>query len=166
MIDSRLFCWRPLGRAAIVLAAAALFTVASAQAQGRGRGKSGPPGGNSQQRMQTVGEWVEFEVKSDVEFPTRALKPVLRIGEHEFSRSRYPSDGRQDTLIFRIPKTDFEKLSAKDEVTVFYALSPPRVTPGGERIKAQPEARGAGWGFGKLKKEMLDQPSPPDGEPE
>lgn len=166
MVQSRLPYARLLRRASIVLAAAGLIAIGSAEAQGRGGGKSRPQNGNSQQRIETVGDRVEFEVKSDVEFPTRALIAVLRIGEHEFSLSRYPSDGRQDTLIFEIPKADFDKLSANDEVTVFYALSPPQVTASGERIKARPESRQGGWAFGKLKKEMLDQPAPPDEAPE
>ena len=80
------------------------------------------------QRIQTVGAGIEIELSSARQFPVRAQMVVLRIGEHEFVRSRYPADGRLNTLIFTLTPAEFATLSNGDPVRVQYgrgrAVSP------------------------------------------
>ncbi len=86
---------------------------------------------NRMVRVATVGEIVEIELSSTVPFPTRALRPVLRIGSQEFLLSRNPDDGRLDTLIFTVPAVDFPSLNAGDDVVLYHGQVPPAgMSPG------------------------------------
>lgn len=86
---------------------------------------------NRMVRVATEGEIVEIELSSTVPFPTRALRPVLRIGSQEFLLSRNPDDGRLDTLIFTVPAVDFPSLNAGDDVVLYHGQVPPTgMSPG------------------------------------
>ncbi len=106
---------------------------------------------NRQVRIETKDSWVEVEVTSSRPFPVRALRPVLRIGTRDFMLSRHGGDERMNTLIFRIPASDFAQLRAAAAATVFYASGTPAAG-------AVPETGGQVWDFGKFRKELLDQP--------
>lgn len=105
---------------------------------------------NRQVRLTTTDDAIEFELWSIEPFPTRALFSVVRIGDRDFSSSRYPEDGRLNSLIFMIPHEDFDLLSSEDLVAVYYggAGSPPTgpVVPD----PTNP------WNFGGFKKGLLD----------
>lgn len=108
-----------------------------------------------QVRLTTAEEWIEFELWSVEPFPARALYPVVRIGIHDFSRSRYGDDGRLNTLVFLIPVEEFELLSADDRVWVYYggAGAPP--------LDFVPDDTSP-WSFGRFRKDLLDCPSTRD----
>ncbi len=78
---------------------------------------------------------------------------MLRIGEREFSSSRYPPDGRLDTLIFSIPHGEFDLLRQGDAVWVYYggAGSPPPA----EFVPASSDP----WSFGGFEKRLIDCPA-------
>ena len=110
-----------------------------------------PDAVNVQQRIATTDDGVEFEVRSAEPFPVRALFPILRIGDHEFSRSRYPDDGSLNTLIFPIPAEEFAELRDGDLVVVHHGLLEPAFDVG--------EIVTDGWNvwtFGKLNLDLLD----------
>jgi hypothetical protein len=151
----------------ILLIVGGLFMASAASAGKRGE-ETTDEGSviNEQRRIETMEKWIEIEVRSSRPFPVRALPPVLRIGNREFSRSRHPDDGRLDTLIFRIPLEDFAELTSKDPVTVFYALSPGRKTEEGGWTAAVPDSAGPARSFGTLQKELLDRPAPEADDPQ
>lgn len=85
------------------------------------------------------GEGVEIELSSKREFPVRNEIVVLRIGNYEFTLSRYPESGDIHRLIFTLSSKQFAQVVSGDPVKVYYGL-------GGES--------GAGdvWNFGRLNK--------------
>ena len=113
------------------------------------------PATNRQQRLTTTEHGVEIELWSAEPFPVRALPPMLRIGSEVFSRSRYPDNGRLDTLLFLIPANRFETLTSDDSVVLYYGDPPAE------------DAAGVGtdgwsvWTFGNLRKGLLDCPVQP-----
>lgn len=98
-----------------------------------------PKPGHSQQQavaaadlhvtIRRVGSDVEVEVTAPEPFPDRAMPPVLIIGDKAFGRSRSPSDGRTDTLIFTIPSQDFDALADNSDVSLSYLSSAARLSP-------------------------------------
>jgi len=108
---------------------------------------------NRQVRLTATDEWIEFEFWSSEPFPVRALFPVVRIGTRDFSRSRYGDDGRLNTLIFFIPREEFDLLNPDDLVWVYYggAGSPPP-------SDFVPDVSDP-WSFGSFNKRLLDCPT-------
>ncbi len=92
-------------------------------------------------RATSVVPGVEIELYSPRGFPATDARPVLRIGAQEFIISRYPDDGRLDTLIFSLPTQAFSHLQDGTPVMVYY--SPGSVTHH--------------WEFGKLNKRRLNR---------
>ena len=109
---------------------------------------------NRQVGLTAIGEWIEFELWSSEPFPTRALFPVVRIGLRDFSRSSYGPDGSLNTLIFFIPREEFDLLSPDDPVWVYYggAGRPPH-------LDYLPDAANP-WSFGSFRKGLVDCPAP------
>jgi hypothetical protein len=68
---------------------------------------------------------VEIEVFSDDRFPVRNELAVLRIGDDEFSLSRYPDSGDTRTLIFTLTAEEFDRTRDGDPVTVQYGRGEP-----------------------------------------
>lgn len=114
---------------------------------------------NEQTRIETRENGVEIEIRSSRSFPVRALPPVLRIGDLDFTLSRNSDDGRLDTLIFLVPTEEFADIDPENgPMQVLYALSiESQVTRSG-RPEAVPEPGGLVWDFGTLRKELLDDP--------
>lgn len=107
------------------------------QAQGRG---SATPVSNEVRDLRAVGPFVEIELHSSREFPVRNEVVSIRIGNTEFTRSRYPDDGRLDTLIFMLTPAEFDQAPDGQTMTVQYGKRP---------------AKGLQWNFGRLKKSSL-----------
>ena len=133
---------RRLAFAALVLTSLMLVTPV--------RATEPPPSGQAGEAnaiiaIRAVPDGIEIEVRSDRPFPARALPAVLVIGEREFHGSRYPRDGRKNTLIFLLSREEFAGVSSGDLVTVKY----------GRGRAASPRAL---WGFGPLDKSMLGDP--------
>ena len=63
---------------------------------------------------------VEITLFSSRGFPVRNEKQVLRIGEHEFLRSRYGADGDLHTLTFLLTRGEFGATTPEDSVVVQY----------------------------------------------
>jgi hypothetical protein len=82
---------------------------------------------------------IEIEVWSPDPFPVRALSPVLRIGQREFTLSRHPDGGDLHTLIFILTVEEFGRVSSGEDVTVHYG-SP-----------------GHAWAFGRLDKSRVSR---------
>lgn len=104
-----------------------------------------PEGGSQQSKLATTpasgsaalratvrptGRTVEVEVSSNQPFRDTALVPVLVIGDHVFSSSRNPPDGRLDTLIFSIDKAEFDALPDATDISVGYLAPSARLTAG------------------------------------
>jgi hypothetical protein len=82
---------------------------------------------------------VDINLTSNREFLPAGEMLILRIGNAEFSNSRYNSSGETSTVIFTLTAEEFAALSQGDEVVVQYG-------------------RGAGmapWNFGRIDKKML-----------
>jgi hypothetical protein len=93
-------------------------------------------------RIKTVGSMVEVEFASDQEFTPRDALIELHLGENVYSRSRAPSDGSLNRIIFVVPADEFaSKVNDGDPVWIDY--------------RGQQE-RGQTWNFGKLNKRQLD----------
>jgi hypothetical protein len=84
---------------------------------------------------------VEIELISTRAFPVRNELAVLRVGDGEFTLSRYPEDGHTNTLIFTLTTKEFARLANGDPVTVQYGRG----------------LSGGGWDFGPLDKNLLDK---------
>ena len=63
---------------------------------------------------------IELTVRNTDNFTVGALPYVLKIGDARFRRSRSPSDGALDTLIFLIPRDTFNQLNEGDLVDLGY----------------------------------------------
>ena len=63
---------------------------------------------------------IELTVRNTDNFTVGALPYVLKIGDARFSRSRSPSDGALDTLIFLIPRDTFNQINEGDLVALGY----------------------------------------------
>jgi hypothetical protein len=108
----------------------ALFTFSAVAAE---------PAVNTISGIRTVESGVEIELHSSRPFPMRNQITVLRIGDKEFTKSRYPKDGNLDTLIFKLTPDEFGQLANGDPVRVQY----------GRGVKADY------WDFGTLNKRLL-----------
>jgi hypothetical protein len=82
---------------------------------------------------------VEIELNSNREFLPAGEMLILRIGNTEFSASRYNASGETTTVIFTLTAAEFAGLSQGDTVTVQY----------GSGMGA------AAWNFGHVDKNML-----------
>ena len=98
-----------------------------------------PEAVNVVKAVRAVDRTVEIELQSAQEFTVRAEITILRIGKKEFTKSRYPADGRLDTLIFTLTLDDFEALPDRAAMTVGYG-----------RQETSPR-----WNFGQLNKAQL-----------
>ena len=103
---------------------------------------------NRQVRLTRAGDWIEFAVWSREPFPMRALFPVMRIGDHEFSRSSYADADGLNTLVFFIPQEDFESLESGDPVSVYYGVAD-------AQLRSDLESSNP-WSFGPFNKDLLD----------
>ena len=93
---------------------------------------------------------IEIELQSSREFPVRDQIVVLRIGTRDFLRSRSPSDGSLNTLIFMLTPDDFSQLADGDAMSVRYGLDY------SDQPSAQPSGTdNARWDFGPLNKALL-----------
>jgi hypothetical protein len=63
---------------------------------------------------------VEIEIASNQPFPVRNELQVLRIGDREFLRGRYPKNGDTNRLIFTLSDREFGQVSSGEEVSVQY----------------------------------------------
>jgi hypothetical protein len=82
---------------------------------------------------------VEISLTSNREFLPAGEMLVLRIGNTEFSTSRYNSSGETSTVIFTLAAEEFAAVSQGDEVVVQYGSG----------------AGAAPWNFGHIDKKML-----------
>jgi hypothetical protein len=82
---------------------------------------------------------VEISLTSNREFLPAGEMLILRIGNTEFSTSRYNSSGETSTVIFTLAAEEFAAVSQGDEVVVQYGSS----------------AGAAPWNFGHIDKKML-----------
>lgn len=85
---------------------------------------------------------VEVVVNSAVPFPVRDELAVLRMGNQNFTLSRYPETGDTHTLVFTLTGEEFAQTTDGAQVTVQYGLadeSPVR------------------WLFGQLNKSQMKQ---------
>lgn len=85
---------------------------------------------------------VEVVVNSAVPFPVRDELAVLKIGNQEFSISRYPDTGENNTLIFTLTVQQFASTNEGDPISVQYGSG---------------EAVGVQWSFGPLSKAAINQ---------
>jgi hypothetical protein len=85
---------------------------------------------------------VEIEIFSEAGFPVRDQIVVLRMGEHEYTISRYAS-GDLHTLIFTLSDKEFAKAGDGEEMIVKYGRGASR------SIKK--------WNLGRLKKSMMNR---------
>jgi hypothetical protein len=108
---------------------------------------------NTVKSIRTVNGVVEVELHSSREFPIRDEVVVLKIGSHEFQRSRSPQDGSLKTLIFMLTPEEFDALVDGEQMTVKYG----RQSPDEGIQAAAAAARGLRWNFGKLNKSMHQQ---------
>lgn len=99
---------------------------------------------NTIRAIRVVARGVEIEVHSTRPFPIRALPAILRVGDQEFIRSRYPKGGGLDTLVFLLSREEFDALASGDPVAVQY----------GKGRVANPRTR---WDFGSLDKSLLQE---------
>lgn len=102
---------------------------------------------NTIRAIRSVPRGVEIEVHSTRPFPVRTLPPVLRVGEAQFLRSRYPRGGTLDTLVFLLSAEEFDALLPGDEVFVQY----------GKADAAAARAKTT-WAFGRLDKTLRGGP--------
>lgn len=65
---------------------------------------------------------VEIELCSSRAFPVRAEPPVLWIGPHRFTLSRYPDDGDTHVLLFTLSAAEFAQTISGEPVVVQYGL--------------------------------------------
>jgi len=93
--------------------------------------------------IKTAGSGVEIELESSKEFRQSDL-PVLRIGEREFTISRYPDSGEPTRMIFMLDAEGWSKTSTGDAVVFQYGRGD-RGRNGGQRD------------FGRLDKSKLDK---------
>lgn len=63
---------------------------------------------------------IEIEVSSDRPFPVRNQLQVLRIGQREFLRSRYPTNGDTKRLVFTLTEPEFHQIASGEETSVQY----------------------------------------------
>jgi hypothetical protein len=92
---------------------------------------------------------VEIELQSSRPFPVRDQIVILRIGKTDVQRSRPPTDGSLNTLIFILTPAAFAQLVDGDAMSVRYGLEhsdDPVTQPGGSNAR---------WDFGSLNKAML-----------
>lgn len=109
---------------------------------------------NAMTRIASTESEIQIEVTSTRPFPVRALRPVLKIGDREFARSRRPQDGRLDTLIFLLPENAWGELVDGAPTSVFFALSLENLEGGG--VRSVPERSRSVWNFGGFDKNLLD----------
>jgi hypothetical protein len=96
---------------------------------------------NTVDSIKTVQSKVEIQVSSTKEFPVRDQLVVLQIGSKQFTLSRYPADGRLNTLIFTLAAEEFDQLNNGDDIIVQYGR----------------EESTERWRFGKLDKTQRDK---------
>jgi hypothetical protein len=119
----------PLLAFAVLIAFAALPAVATESVLNTIRG------------IRSTDSSVEIELQSTKPFPVRSEIAVLRIGTREFMNSRYPADGRLDTLIFKLTPDEFAQVASGDPIRVQYGRG----------------AKANYWDFGTLDKRSLAQ---------
>lgn len=71
-------------------------------------------------KISAVASGVEIELHSTRPFPVRNEIVILRIGNEEFTKSRYADDGDLKTLIFTLTPTEYARINTGDKVTVYY----------------------------------------------
>ena len=109
---SPFWSWRHSGRRAAL--SCALLLVGTA-ALGQGAAAV-----NSIQSIKTAkGGGVDITITSTTGFLQSDL-PVLRIGDREFTISRYPEDGSPYTLIFTLTADDFDRIRTGEKVMFQY----------------------------------------------
>ena len=91
---------------------------------------------------------IELTVRNTDNFTVGALPYVLKIGDARFRRSRSPSDGALDTLIFLIPRDTFNQLNEGDLVDLGYggvddilAAQASRTSKGSNRTSANTQLK-------------------------
>jgi len=92
---------------------------------------------------------IEIELHSSRPFPVRDQIVILRIGNTDIVRSRPPSDGSLNTLIFIMTPEDFDRLMDGAALSVRYGLEhsdEPAAPVGRDTVR---------WDFGTLNKSML-----------
>src|SRR5262249_34983649 len=82
---------------------------------------------------------VDIVFTSNREFLPQGEMLVLRVGNQEFTNSRYPSSGETTTVTFTLTAADFALVSQGDPVVVQYGSG----------------AGAAAWNFGHVDKNML-----------
>jgi hypothetical protein len=88
---------------------------------------------------------IEIEVESSRPFPVRDALTVLRIGDREYTKSRYPDDGSLNRLIFYVPEGDFPK-----PPPTFGAPGVSRIAGVSAALKSQPVEVYYGSGVGEI----------------
>ena len=89
---------------------------------------------------------IEVELNSSREFPIRDEVVILRIGTRDIFRSRTPSDGSLNTLIFMLTADEFAQIADGADMSVRYGKD----LRGGRAAVRNPR-----WNFGKLNKALL-----------
>lgn len=117
-----------------------------------------------------VGDTVELTVNNTDDFSVGALPFVLKIGDTTFKKSRAPSSGELNTLIFLIPSDTFNQLNEDDLVNLGYggieddladlnnsntASTTKRTTLSQQKSSKQRDGSKRKWALGGLKKQQL-----------
>ena len=97
---------------------------------------------NTVRSIRARGGVIELELYSSEGFALRAQRPILRIGDKEFTRSRYPADGGVDRLVFILTEEEFAALPDDADLTVRHGGRAPPTD---------------GTRFGKLNKSLLSR---------
>lgn len=143
--------WKVAAVLSVVLLAVVIRAVAWDQTGGSSceeiaAQQSGP---NAQRRISAAENGIEIELFSEVPFPARAMPTLLQIGTSEFGLSRHGDDS--NTLIFRIPKEEFDQLTSQDPIFIHHGFFL-------ETVDLTEEVAGVAgiWTFGTLETELLD----------
>jgi len=110
----------PSSALAVALLAIGILPVRSSHAQ------AGGPDGvirrlrTVSSRLRSGPSEVEIEVHGKEPFVTGGLGFILRIGNREFTRYRYPKGLAVDALIFTVPAGEFARTLSGEPVTVYY----------------------------------------------
>ncbi len=63
---------------------------------------------------------IEIIIATEEHFPVRDDQPILKIGDKDFSISRFPQSGRTDRLIFSIPSEEFATVQNDSSMHIQY----------------------------------------------
>ena len=113
-----------------------------------------------------VGDIIELTVNNSNDFSVGALPYVLKIGDSVFKKSRSPSNGDLNTLIFLIPSDTFDQLKEDDLVNLGYGdvednlvdldeVSAGKTIKNGQKTSAQSLNPKRKWALGGFKKQQL-----------